>query len=212
MASYSKKSETLGNRPHHIIPNSVDTTVFRYYDKKSIRKLLRIPVDAHVLMFCSQSIENYRKGFDLLRDAVRIIDNKCLLLAIGMNNNAIQYDNIQFIGNIHDEQLLALMYASADAFIVPSREDNLPNVMLESLCCGTPVIAMPNGGMRDCICNMKNGLLVPEISAKSLADTITHFLNNLNHFDRESISDDATKKYSPDKQATAYISLYSRLA
>lgn len=212
MATYSKKSEILGTRPHYLIPNSVDTSVFRYYDKNSIRELLHIPVDKPVLLFCSQNISNYRKGFDLLLDAIKIIGDKCILMAIGTNNSNKQSDNIKFIGNIHDEQLLALMYASADAFIIPSREDNLPNVMLESLCCGTPVISMSNGGMRDCICNMKNGLLVPELSPESLAETVTGFLENINHFDRKSISDDATKKYSPERQAAGYISLYTQLA
>lgn len=211
MAGYSRASEMFSARPHHVIPNSIDTGIFRYYDKSLVRELFGIPADIPVLLFCSQSVNNPRKGFDLLAEALKMIDHRCLLLAIGMNSNAIQHENIRFLGNIHDEQLLALMYSCADAFVLPSREDNLPNVMLESLCCGTPVISMPNGGMRDCIADSVNGFIVPETTPESLAGTINSFLGDIHVFDRKSISDSAVMKYSHEVQAGDYISLYSRL-
>ena len=70
--------------------------------------------------------------------------------------------NARFFGKINDEEKLALLYSAADLFILPSKEDNLPNVMLESIACGTPVIGFDIGGLSDVIKNYKTGYLYVE--------------------------------------------------
>ena len=211
MAEYSMKSDMFSGRPYRIIPNGIDTSVFRFYDKSKVRELFSLPQDRPVLLFCSQNINNPRKGFDMLLDAIPRISQDCILLAAGTDMNNMKCSNVRFLGNIHDEMLMALVYAAADAFILPSREDNLPNVMLESLCCGTPVISMSNGGMRDTLVDMVNGILVQEMDSGALASAVDIFISNMSAFDRKSISENAVAKYSYGVQAENYIRLYEEI-
>lgn len=209
MKEYSEKSETFANRTHTIIPNSIDTNVFRAYDKKKIRTNLGFPLDKPILLFVSQSVENRRKGFDLLQDALKNLHRDCVLLVVGEANDALKsIDNCQFVGTVNDEQRMAMLYAAADAFILPSREDNLPNTMVEALCCGTPVISFSNGGMRDHIRTLDNGVLVEQINSDALLDGINLFLDNINQFDRNSISQDAHAVFSPVVQAKRYVDFF----
>ena len=212
MKSYSEESEAFANRTHTIIPNSIDTNVFRAYDKKDARIDLNLPLDKPILLFVSQSVENRRKGFDLLQDALKNLHRDCVLLVVGEANEVLKsIDNCQFVGTINDEQRMAMLYAAADAFILPSREDNLPNTMVESLCCGTPVISFSNGGMRDHIRTFENGVLVEQMNSDSLLEGIHLFLDNIQKFDRDGISVRAHSMFSPELQAKRYMDFFSSI-
>jgi glycosyltransferase involved in cell wall biosynthesis len=87
--------------------------------------------------------------------------------------------DIRLLGNISDDKKLMEYYSLADAFIIPSREDNLPNVMLESFACGTPVIGFPIGGVNEHVIDYQTGLLAKDISSDALAECIKQF--SLNH-------------------------------
>jgi glycosyltransferase involved in cell wall biosynthesis len=108
------------------------------------------PVDKKILLFVSEEIENPRKGFDLLLEAMQTtVIPDLLTCVIGISGrSSTTYPGIEFLGKITEERLMAVAYSAADALIIPSREDNLPNTMLESQACGTPVIHLKQGGYR----------------------------------------------------------------
>lgn len=209
MAQYVQKSNIFANRDQHIIPNSINTNIFKYRDSVLSKKILGIKTDNPILLFCSQSLTNKRKGFDLLLDALDFLSTEYTIVTIGSQNTAIN-PNIHHIpyGTVKDEFLLALLYSAADRFILSSREDNLPNTMVEALCCGTPVISFSNGGMRDYIQQGINGLIASNQDAKSLAEAIKQSFTI--KYNRERISEEAVLKFNPHMQATAYASLYSK--
>ena len=60
-----------------------------------------------------------------------------------------------YMGYISDESVLNCLYNAADLIIVPSRQDNLPNSVLESICCGTPVVGFDIGGLPDMVIHKK---------------------------------------------------------
>lgn len=212
MKTYSEKSEAFANRKHAIIPNSIDTNIFKVYDKDEVRRMLNIPLDKPILLFVSQSVENRRKGFDLLEDALNKLERDCSLLVVGDIDEELKAKhNCIFVGTVRDEQRMAMLYAAADAFILPSREDNLPNTMVEALCCGTPVISFSNGGMRDHIQTLKNGVLVEQIDSDALVEGIHLFLDNIQKFDREEISAKAHSVFAPSVQAEKYLELFQSL-
>lgn len=212
MKSYSSKSEVFPNRKHTVIPNSIDITTFKIYDKTEVRRELDLPLDKPVLLFVSQSVENRRKGFDLLQEALTKLNRNCVLLVVGSVSDSLkEVSNCRFVGTVVEEQRMAMLYASADAFILPSREDNLPNTMVESLCCGTPVISFSNGGMCDYIQTLKNGVLVDTITSEALLEGILLFLDNIALFDRESISQKAHYIFSPVNQAENYMKFFQTI-
>lgn len=208
MQSHSSTSGALGRYVHHIIRNSIDISIFKPYDKKSVRDILEIPLDKKVLMFASQKISNYRKGYDLLQKALEQIDD-CFLLVLGASSDSVfNKKNVRYLGAVKDERLMAYCYAAADAFLLPSREDNLPNTMVESLCCGTPVITMPNGGMIDIVENGVNGYISKDVSTEGLIKAISDYMIKGVGLSREEISRKAHGMFSPAVQAKAYISVF----
>lgn len=211
MKSYSSNSEVFANRKHAVIPNSIDITTFKVYDKIEVRKELDLPLDKPVLLFVSQSVGNRRKGFDLLQEALKKLNRDCVLLVVGSVSDGLKdVSNCRIVGTVNEEQRMAMLYAAADAFILPSREDNLPNTMVESLCCGTPVISFSNGGMRDHIQTLKNGVLVETMTSDALLEGIHLFLDNITLFDRESISHEAHALFSPANQAKSYMEFFQK--
>lgn len=212
MQKYSSQSNAFKDRQHVIIPNSIDTDVFRLRDRLIVRNALGLPTDTPLIMFCCQDLNNRRKGFDLLINALPKLKENCQFVVVGNPEGIeIQNQNMYFFGTVSDELLLSLLYSSADLFVIPSREDNLPNTMLESLCCGTPVLSFSNGGMADTIIPGINGILVDDQTSDGLIGGIELFFKEKDNYSRYKISTEARQRFSPQIQAAKYDKLYQSL-
>ncbi|WP_158838009.1 glycosyltransferase [Polaribacter sp. L3A8] len=213
MSEEVKKSELFKNYPIHLIPNGLDTTIFKPIDQKYSREVLGLPQDKKIVLFVSDSISNNRKGFVFLKNALELVKRKDVILcAIGRKNENLKEDNnIIELGVIHDERLMSVVYNAVDVFVIPSLMDNLPNTAIESLLCGTPVIGFPKGGITDIIEHGVNGYLTEDISVKSLVIQLNIFLDTSKIFNSVNIRDNAIKKYSLQVQATSYIKLFNKL-
>ena len=73
---------------------------------------------------------------------------------------------------------MANAYAAADVFVTPAQQDNLPNTVLESLACGTPVVAFNIGGMPDMISHLENGYLAKFQDVQDLQKGILYCLDH----------------------------------
>lgn len=206
----SQNSEILGHFPHHTIPYGIPLDIFRPHPQHFCRDLLGLPKDKIVLLFVAVSVNSARKGFIFLKKAIEQIQNPDIHICILGANSGLSYPskNKTELGQVQDELLMSVAYSAADLFIIPSLEDNLPNTVLESLGCGTPVVGFPTGGIVDMIQDGKNGYLCPEISVDSLKETINKFMLNPFAFDRAKIREDALSKYDLKIQAQAYLKLY----
>ncbi len=196
------------------IPNSVDLKIFTIQDKELLRKKKGIPDTDFVLLFISHSTESRRKGLDLLLEALLFLDGfPITLITVGKGEVISPAKNIKMIplGEVSSEIEMAQYYALADAFVLPSREDNLPNVMLEAFACGTPVIAFKNGGMQEHIMEGINGQLSPEPTGKSLSQTLNDLYKNKETYNREHIREYAENTFNFKKQAESYIEIYKKL-
>lgn len=212
MKKYSSSSETFRDSKHTIIRNSLDIDIFKPYDKQAVRKLFGLSDNANVFMFGCQYLTVKRKGMNVLLDTIKIRNNPNDIYVVFGEKLDINVDSrIIHWGTIKDERLMAMAYSAADAFLLPSLEDNLPNSMLESLCCGTPVISFTNGGMTDIIEDGKNGYLVEPSDAEHLASAIEKFIHNKSKFNRQEISEKARQMFAPEVQAKNYISLYQSI-
>ncbi|MEM2741859.1 MAG: glycosyltransferase family 4 protein, partial [Nitrososphaeria archaeon] len=69
-------------------------------------------------------------------------------------------------------------YQRSSIFVLPSLKEALPMSILESLACGTPVVATTVGGIPEIIRNNENGILVPQNDEKKLAEAIDYLLQN----------------------------------
>lgn len=105
---------------------------------------------------------------------------------------------------------LAYFYQLADAFVLFSRYENLPCVLLESLCCGTPIVATRVGGISEIIND--NGFLVESEDEKSLLDTMKLFIDKKVTFSKPEIAQNAQKLYSVEAISSKFIELYQKIA
>jgi glycosyltransferase involved in cell wall biosynthesis len=183
MAASVKQSSLLGIRAVSVIPNTIEIDTFKPYVKAEAKKMLKIPADHFVLMSGFMPSKNDKhKGADYLIAALNElavrpeIPNEQIELVIFGNKDEKDMPEFPFkttfLGTINKDDHLAKCYAAADAFITPSLEDNLPNTVMESLACATPVIAFTTGGIPDMVKHLENGYLAKYESSTDLADGI----------------------------------------
>jgi glycosyltransferase involved in cell wall biosynthesis len=211
----SQKSKVLGKFKHTRIYNGIDSDIFKPLSQTDIRQSLQLPEDKIIFLFIAENVANSRKGFSILEETIANLafdKNKVLFLALGKSPKSGSHPNIQFLGHIAEEAKLAQIYNAADAFILPSLEDNLPNTMVESLMCGTPVIAFANGGMQDEIETGKNGILVSEIGSSNLSMAIQQFLTGAFELNKQDISELAKSKYDAKLQVKKMIEVYDAIS
>ena len=223
MASSVKQSSLLGIRNVSVIPNTIETDVFKPYVKAEAKKILKIPANHFVLMSGFMPSKNDKhKGTDYLIAALNElatqpeIPKERIELVIFGNKDEQNMPTFPFkttfLGTINKDEHLAKCYAAADAFITPSLEDNLPNTVMESLACATPVIAFKTGGIPDMVKHLENGYLADYKSASDLANGMKWLFF---HQDKESIQKEARRtiltQFAPNVVAAKHKELYERL-
>lgn len=195
-----------------VIANSIDFSVFENLNRELIREEHNINSNEFVVLFVAESIENRRKGFDLLLEALLLLEHLPLtLVTVGKGNfHNFKFKNVS-LGAVNDSKIMASCYVMADVFLLPSREDNLPNVMLESFAAGTPVVSFTNGGMKEHIIEDETGNLVSHFTSKDLAFVIEKNYMNRFNFSKEQIKKYAQQHFNYKKQAEEYKKIYLEL-
>ena len=208
----SRSSRILGRFRHELIPNGVPTSIYKVRDKQACRKKLGLPLkDPLFLMVCHSAVRD-RKGYPLLQEALAHIPRtrELTVCVVGEHFSSRRCPwPIIHRGTVDSEDILATYYSAADALVVPSLDDNLPNTMLEALMCGTPVIGFPIGGIKDAIVSGFNGVLCKETSAMSLADVLSRMPEF--RFSPSAICEHARQIFDSKIQAERYKRVYSEV-
>ena len=116
------------------------------------------------------------------------------------------------LGYIGSDRLKALAYSAADLFIFPTRADNFPIVLQESMACGTPMVSFNIGGVSELVRPGITGLLAKPEDPVNLASKIAELLedDSLRYKMSESCRSIAVEEYSIELQAQRYIALYKK--
>lgn len=221
MADSVKKSKLLGSRNIHTIPNTLNTAVFKPALKIEAKKALGIAEGKFIMLSGFMPSRNdLHKGTSYLLEALDIISkqipqDQIELVVFGNRNDKDIPDfpvKVTFLGRIDSEEKLAECYSAADVFLAPSLEDNLPYTVMESLACGTPVVAFTTGGIPDMVSHHHNGFLARYRSSEDLANGISWVYH---HPDRNLLNANAREtvesQFSEKVIAGQYISLYKSL-
>ena len=128
-----------------------------------------------------------RKGISFLREALLSLNlakpelSKDVEVIIMGSFDRSEFKDVpyrvNYPGRLEKINEIVKYYNSADLFIAPSIQENLSNTVMESLACGTPVLAFDIGGMPDMIDHLKNGYLAAEITADHLLRGFLWFLD-----------------------------------
>ena len=182
--------------------NTIDTELFHPIEGSAARQRLRVnfslPADGTVLLFTGSLIQ--RKGVDLLVDAFIEASREnpeLFLWLVGPRDRAenpsldeayvdtlkkrlstAKLDrNVSFYGMIAERETLAEAYQAADIFVFPSRNEGLPNVVLEAMSCGLPVIVSDLPGLKNVIESNENGVIFSLGDETQLVESIKSLLH-----------------------------------
>ena len=187
LADLARRAEITKNKPIVRIPNPIDTTLFKPFDKKIAKKILGLEDYDYVICFGANKVHSPYKGWSYLKDAVHKLKDKISNKSIGVLifgsvatqgiRDSIPFP-VKFMGYVRGDYTTNLIYNASDVFLAPSLADNLPTTIIESLCCGTPVVGFRTGGIPEMIDHLKNGYVANYKDADDFSDGIVHCLNH----------------------------------
>lgn len=221
MADSVRQSKLLGSRTIHIIPNTLNTSVFKPENKAEAKEESGLSEKKFVMLSGFMPSRNdLHKGTSYLLEALQIVarqipPDRIELIVFGNRNTVDLPDfpvKVTFLGRIESEEKLAQCYRAADVFLAPSLEDNLPYTVMESMACGTPVVAFSTGGIPDMVSHQLNGYLAEYRSAEDLAAGMVWIYK---HPDRKTLNQNARRtideRFSEDVIAGQHVQLYKSL-
>jgi glycosyltransferase involved in cell wall biosynthesis len=220
LAAETKRSGLLGDRRIELISTSCDTEMFSSRDRAASRSVLGLPAASFILLLGATTMETHWKGADLFVDAlgrfcatsqqaVHVVTFGKSYLEATQLADVVQ---VTHFGPVRDRRLMSILYNAADAFCAPSRMENLANTVLESLACGTPVIAFAIGGMPDMIEHGVNGYVAEPFDTADYANGIAWMLTQRSTPDlRNACRQKITSHFSLDQEVGGYLRLYQSL-
>ncbi|MDP9046561.1 MAG: glycosyltransferase family 4 protein [Bacteroidota bacterium] len=217
LAGVARTSSLLKNFRIETIPNPIDTAIFLPKEKANARKKWNISPTAKIILFGAANIIDRRKGISYLIEALSELKKteheQPIEIVIFGKNKSFDASTLPFkvheLNMITAQDDLVSLYSLADVFVTPAIEDNLPNTVMESLACGTPVVAFNTGGIPDMVDHQKNGYLAEFKSSADLAIGLHYVLNAENTAE---LSANARKKvldnFTNEIVAAKYLELY----
>lgn len=218
---YEQAKQSILNRfAIHHVPYGIDTQVYHPLDPQECRLRLKIPQGKKVLMFGADSLAEKRKGGDLLAQALQNLPNslkaETVLLIFGNSGAAIAQTvgmTTIDLGYLTTDESKTVAYSAADLFVFPTRADNLPLTLQESIACGTPMVSCKIGGVPDLVRPGISGYLAEPENAQDLCNGIVHLLEeqNLREQMRQNCRAIALAEYPLELQAKRYLEIYDQL-
>lgn len=228
-----KKQQLIINRAHFIAMTRV---IAENLSKAGVRpeNISRIPNGIKIegphktdfrqsgkVLFVGNLYQQPAKGVDILLKAWQIIVKALptATLTVAGDGDIEEYkryctdreigNSVIFLGKLPD--VTALMISS-DVFVLPSRREGMPNVLMEAMLRGLPAVATDISGSQDLIEHMHTGILAPPASVQELADGVIYMLQNRDKAEEMAIKarQKIIQSYDMDIVADQYIKLYNR--
>lgn len=205
-----------------IVPNWVNLKRFTATKYKSLlRQRLSLPKGKKIVMFAHRLAP--RKGADLLPEIVESVVQKVpdvYFIIAGGGGGALKEElvkkineqklenKVQLIGGIPNLEL-PLFLAASDLFIMPSRQEGFPRILIECMASGLPFVAMDVGGTKDIIRLDQKGCLVAANDTKSFIATAIDLLKSSKRLQELSHHGEVqVRKYSLEVVSEKFLRLF----
>lgn len=142
---------------NRVIRQGVDISLYRPGDRAEARRRVGLPDDALTLLFAANGIRaNPWKDFNSLRRvlaglAERLPNRNLVLIGLGESgpSEMVGSARLVFVPFQHNPEWVAELYRAVDVYVHMARAETFPNVVMEALCCGAPVVATAVGGVAE---------------------------------------------------------------
>lgn len=225
LADCARRSALMKDWPISVIPNPLDLNAYAPLDQAVGRELHRLPQDRPLILFGALGgTTDFRKGSDLLFDALRILRQQAAgtalealeLVVIG-SQEPLDPPHLGFpvhwLGSFSDDVALRLAYTAADVMVVPSRQEAFGQMASEAQACGTPVVAFRTGGLVDIVEDRITGALADPFDPSSLAQSIRWVLEDSQR--RRGLAAAARQRaealFNPRRIAGLYAEVYKQV-
>jgi len=205
------QNQGIKNKRWQVIPNVIDTNIFYHIPLKRHKKFRLLHVS---------NLDNRIKNISGLLHAVALLKKKRKdfeLILIGGHPEMHEYQAecveldivayVHFLGHQTAHQVAKAMQ-EADIFLLFSRWENQPCVLLEAMACGCPLIASHVGGIPELI-NKSNGKTIESENIEALAKAIHCMLDELDSYNRKEIANQTAGKYNMEKIGQHFLELYA---
>lgn len=180
MTEQARASGMITDHPVHVIPNGLDLQCFQPLNKQAACQAFGLSAEQPVILFGAlNALADERKGSHLLLAAIRQLEAegwapgvRPQYVVFGANAPAtpeLAALPIRYVGRLHDDVALALLYSAADVMVVPSLQETFGQTASESMACGTPVVAFAATGLLDVVVHGETGYLARPYESSDLA-------------------------------------------
>lgn len=180
MADEARASGIITDQSVHVIANGLDLDSFQPLDRAMARQAFNLPPDRPVILFGAlNALGDERKGAHLMLAAIRQLEaegwppeTQPVYVVFGASapaNAELAALPIRYVGRLHDDVALALLYSAADVMVVPSLQETFGQTASEAMACGTPVVAFAATGLLDVVVHGETGYLARPYESADLA-------------------------------------------
>jgi len=215
-AEHARASSLLGRFRVTVIPPSVDTTVFRPFNRLFSRRILGMETEGPVLLYAAHSLEDPLKGANVLCEAAVGLEDTAGVTLVTMGHGVVPALGACVrhiaLGPVLDARLAAYVYSCADLVVLPSRQEAFGQVVIEALACGVPVAGFDTYGMRDAITEGVTGFVAREATAAGLRAALSEALASVERLRAmRAACRESAARFAADVVAKQYQVLYRRL-
>ncbi len=202
--------------------NPIDTHLFVPGSMKEARQHYHLPEDKKLILFGAANVRDPRKGIAHLVKALHHLNRlapslhgELEVVVFGKNASGLNLEipyRVHPMDVVETQQQMAQLYRAANAFVLPSMQDNLPNTVMESLACGTPVAAFNVGGVPEMIEHQQRGALAPAGNDEELAKSLNYLLTSPGKEERQVNARRFVEQYcAPESVARQYLEIYQSI-
>jgi glycosyltransferase involved in cell wall biosynthesis len=202
--------------------NPIDTHLFSPGSREEARQVFHLPPKKKLLLFGAANVNDPRKGIGHLVQALHQLNRlapslrqELELVVFGKNACKLKLE-VPYVVNpvnfVETQEKMAQLYRAANVFVLPSLQDNLPNTVMESLACGTPVSAFRVGGVPEMVEHLERGSLAPLGDDAALAKGLNYLLTSPGSEERQANARSFVEKNcAPEVVARQYLEIYQSL-
>ena len=216
-----RESSMLAHWQLSTIHNPMDHELYKPAGREEACGRLGLDPSKKYILFGAANMKNMLKGFSYFLEAMQILAEKqkvadnteILLFGKSKGESAHSFPlPVREFAFVKSNRTMIDLYSVAHLFAIPSLQDNLPNTILESLFCGTPVVGFRTGGIPEMIIHRENGYLAEYKSSADLAEGMAWGLKS-EFYDRLSARtrEIALERFSKDITAEKHIELYRNI-